>query len=310
VSGCAHVWAYAGRDGVTEAAKLAIGCEGPYWILCTACGARVLCRCGRPSMRSCEPCGLRNKSRVHRVATSGFTVGRGGLFVTVTAPSWVQHFLPNGEACRCTGGRCPDLASWNATSGVRFNRFMRDLRRLMFNDLQYFRAAETQRRGALHFHVLIRSDSECRTLFLEKTVLRRLAVKHGFGHEVDVQEIQPKHWGYVAKYASKAAGDRSDVPWRGLRWVGGHRFSDELDTGTGEVVRVRIGNTERRQVPSYRATYRTWTASRRFGDPMAYVRAAQGHWSAVVAALPCWDVPSGVSRAWSCVVVPLRPDSS
>jgi hypothetical protein len=310
VSGCLHAWGYGGRDGVSELAKIGVGCESPYWLRCSVCTERRLVRCGRPSMRACGPCGLRNKARVHRVASSGFSVGQDGLFVTMTAPSWVEHFLPNGDRCRCTGGNCPDLAHWNATAGERFNRLMQDLRRLMVNDLQYFKAAETQRRGALHFHVLIRSASDRRTLALDKGVLRSLAVKHGFGHEVDVQAVEPRHWGYVAKYASKAAGDRPDVPWRGKRWVGGHRFTDEVDKVSGEVVRVRVGNTERRQVESWRATYRTWSCSRRFGDTMAYVRAAQGHWSAVVAALPAWvELELGVPAGWVRVVVPSRPDT-
>ena len=313
VDGCVHAWGYAGRDGVTEDAKLAVGCESPYWLLCCGCRERRLVRCGRASMRMCEPCGLRNKARVHRVASSGFRLGEDGLFVTLTAPSWVEHFLPNGDPCRCTGGNCPDLASWNATAGKQFNRLLQDLRRYWGNNVQYFKAAEVQRRGALHYHVLIRSssfDGWVRTLAITVGELRRLALRHGFGHEVDVQAVQPKHWGYVAKYASKAAGDRSDVPWRGLRWVGGHRFEDVVDSSTGEVVRVRIGSTERRQVPSARATYRTWSASRDFGDAMAYVRAAQGHWSAVVSALPSWVRPGGAPAGWGAVLVPFRPDTS
>jgi hypothetical protein len=305
--GCVHSWGYSGRDGVTELAKIGVGCESPYWLRCSGCCERRLVRCGRPSMRACGPCGLRNKARVHRVASSGLHVGRAGLFVTVTAPSWVVHFLPNGDACRCTGGKCPDLASWNAGAGARFNRLMQDLRRLLGEDVQYFKAAEVQRRGALHFHVLLRGVGP---LVVGKATLRALALKHGFGHEVDVQPVEPRHWGYVAKYASKAAGDRSDVPWRGKRWVGGHRFEEHVNSYTGEVLTVRVGSAERRQVDSYRATYRTWSASRDWGDTMSYVRAAQGHWSAVVAALPAWDgLLDGVPRGWACVVVPSRVDS-
>ena len=71
---------------------------------------------------------------------------------------------------------------------------------------------------------------------------------------------------------------------------------------------VKIGTSERRQVAAYRATYRTWSCSRGWGDTMGYVRAAQGHWSAVLAALPRWDSLAGVPRSWAFVAVPLRAD--
>lgn len=339
---CAHSWGYGGKDNISPEAMMAVGCEGPYWLRCSACGSVRLVRCGRPSMRACGPCGLRNKSRVHRVASSGFHAGADGLFVTLTAPSWVEHFLPNGEACKCTGGDCPDLADWNASAGKKWNRLVQELRRSLGSrtheackawaecqggrrrlvggvhrpcgrleplEVVYFKAAEVQRRGALHFHVLLRGPSAGGRLVVEKSSFRRLAVKHGFGHEVDVQAVQPKHWGYVAKYASKAAGDRLDVPWRGLRWVGGHRYEEHVDSFTGEVVTVRVGTAERRQVPSCRATYRTWSASRRYGDSMGYVRAAQGHWSALTAALPCWSGrENGAPALWGRALLPLRPD--
>ena len=309
---CVHAWGFGGREGVSEAAKLAVDCECPYWLRCSLCGGMRLVRCGRPSVRSCGPCGDRNKSRVRRVAMSGYARGVDGLFVTLTAPSWVQHYLPNGDACNCTGGDCPDLASWNAGAGSRFNRLMQDLRRLLGEDVQYFKCAEVQRRGALHYHVLLRGDPDAcgrPALALSKVELRRLAVSHGFGHSVDVQAVEPRHWGYVAKYASKAAGDRLDVPWRGLRWVGGFRYIERVDTVSGECYVIRVGTKEREQVPSARATYRTWSASRRFGDSMAFVRAAQGHFSALLAALPAWDgLLGGVPASWGFVTVPARPD--
>lgn len=300
---CSHTWQYGGRDEVSEVAKMTVGCECPYWLVCSGCGSRRLVRCGRPSMRACGPCGLRNKARVHRVASSGLHVGRSGLFITLTAPSWVEHFMPNGDACRCTGGGCPDLASWNASAGKRWNRMVQELRRDI-GEVEFFKAAEVQRRGALHFHALVRGQGP---LVVSKVYLRRLAGKHGFGHEVDVQPVEPRHWGYVAKYASKAAGDRCDVPWRGKRWVGGHRYEQLTDYVTGEVTTLRIGTSERRQVEAYRATYRTWSCSREWGDTMAYVRAAQGHWAAVLEALPSWD-GLDVPRAWAFVVVPPRAD--
>ena len=167
-----------------------------------------------------------------------------------------------------------DLAEWNGSLGKRWNEFVKALRRhLMTDDLQYFKAVEPQRRFALHLHVLVRRDDG--PLSISKVELRKLAMHYGFGHEVDVQGLLPGHASYVAKYASKAADDRKDVPWRGLR-----RF-ERVDMTTGE---IRKGTAV-----AYRPTYRTWSASGRWGERMAEIRAAQGHHEAVMAALVPWS---------------------
>ena len=215
----------------------------------------------------------------------------------MTAPTWRPHFLPDGRACRCTGAgasRAPsrDLAEWNASAGKRFNRLVMALRREL-GDLAYFKAAEVQRRGALHFHLLIRIRAGQR---LPVGVLRSIAIRYGFGHSVDVQAIQAGHAAYVAKYASKAAGERDDVPWNG--WA----RTERVDRTTGE---VRKGH---RKV--YRASYRTWSASRDWGRLMRDVRAAQAHYEIVTAALPDWQrfavYPEGELVASS----PARPRGS
>jgi len=41
---------------------------------------------------------------------------------------------------------------------------------------------------------------------------------------------------------------------------------------------------------SRKPTYRTWVASRRYGDPMSVVRAAQAHHTDVLARMPRWAV--------------------
>lgn len=292
-----HDWGYGGRDHITDEAALAVGCEAPYWLRCNGCEARRLVRCGRASARRCAPCADRSRARVGLLAGSGLRMGREGLFVTLTAPSWVEHFLPNGERCRCTGGDCPDLAGWNASAGKRWNRFMQDLRRMLGMEVAYFKAAEVQRRGALHFHALIRPE-DGRVMVLRVAALRRLAIKHGFGHSVDVQAVRPEHAGYVAKYASKSAGDRPDVPWHGQRWQGG----DWVDKRTGE-----LHHRPRVRVPAYHATYRTWSCSRSWGDTMRAIRAAQAHYLRVLEALPSWADRESVPAGWAALAVPLVP---
>ena len=251
-----------------------VGCDQPYRIMCLLCAELRWARCGRASSRACGPCGGRSRARVGILAGSGMILGREGVFLTLTAPSWREHFLPNGDPCKCTGGGCADLAEWNGSLGKRWNEFVKALRRhLMTDDLQYFKAVEPQRRFALHLHVLVRRDDG--PLSISKVELRKLAMHYGFGHEVDVQGLLPGHASYVAKYASKAADDRKDVPWRGLR-----RF-ERVDMTTGE---IRKGTAV-----AYRPTYRTWSASGRWGERMAEIRAAQGHHEAVMAALVPWS---------------------
>ena len=283
---CVHSWRFVGRAWGEKLPD----CEQPNHLTCINCGEVRLAKCGRTSSRVCGPCGAAHRGRVGVVAGSGLRVGRDGLFLTLTAPSWREHFLPDGSACKCTGGGCVDLDAWNATAGARFNRLMQDLRRHWELPAQYFKAAEVQRRGALHFHLLVRAGLP---LALHKGVLRRLAIKHGFGHEVDVQAAQPSHAAYVAKYVSKASDERRDVPWRG------HARTERVDPVTGEL-------TKGRRV-TYAATYRTWSASREWGDTMAWVRAAQQHHVMLLDLLVPWGIGRSVFEGESDLC-PRRPN--
>jgi hypothetical protein len=184
------------------------------------------------------------------------------LLVTLTAPSDVdQHCSVHrkcdarqGEDCRscpCTPAGGVNLGKWNGECAARFNRFMQDLRRMLRLQVQYFKGAEVQQRGALHFHVLVRLPASigCK---VNRSALRALAMHHGFGHSIDVQAVDDhRAAGYVAKYVSKSCTERDEMPWVHRR--------------TGEVVRGH-------------GRYRVWTASRRWGVTMGEVRAAQAAW--------------------------------
>lgn len=187
------------------------------------------------------------------------------VLLTVTAPGEQEHLLRDGSLCPCTPVGGISVAEYNATASERFNRLMQALRRKYGEELQYARAAEVQDgkrrhdgqgRGALHFHVLLRLDHPRRLLQDFKPsdpycVLRQLVESHGFGHAVDLQEVPESVASYCAKYVSKSADDRQQMPW--------------LDRRTGEIVE---GN----------GRYRTWTASRKWGLTMQAVRAAQSAW--------------------------------
>jgi hypothetical protein len=182
--------------------------------------------------------------------------------LTLTAPGTRVHYLPNGEECACTPAGAEmigqALEEWNATLGHRWNRFCQDFRRLLGRQVQYFKATEVQSRGALHSHIPFRLDAGVRWQVSE---IRALAIKHGFGHEVDVRtDINEMGMWYVAKYVSKAAGLRLTVPWR------------KVDQETGEILSS--------------ATYKCWTASRSWGSTMRAVKAEQARWVQAVGSAP------------------------
>jgi hypothetical protein len=168
--------------------------------------------------------------------------------LTLTAPGRSEHSLPSGDICPCTPAGGVDLADWNASAAGRWNVLRGAIRRLS-PGLEYLRAVEVQKRGALHLHVIVWSP-----VALDRAYLRRLAIGNGFGHELDLAPIVPgsrKHAYYVAKYVTKACDSRDEVPWR----------SDVVDRATGEIQRLHTF-----------ASYRTWSASRGWGLTMREVR--------------------------------------
>jgi len=148
-----------------------------------------------------------------------------------------------------------DLATWNASIGKRWNWFVTDLRREPGVELEYFKATEVQRRGALHLHLAMRFRRPCR---VGTSRLRELAMRWGFGHEITLVEMRGEGgaW-YVTKHVSEAADERSMVPWTSTPTV---------NERTGEIT------------PGPRS-YRTWTASRGWGETMAAVKREQVRWA-------------------------------
>lgn len=242
VEGCDHQWRHAGRAPIHRHDE-AGGCERPGFLVCRSCGESRVIRCQSSSRAKCAPCSERYRCRVRRVAMTPMLTAGAFVFLTLTAPGSRLHRLPSGRVCPCTPPGGVDLATWNASLSVRWNRFVTDLRRTV-GQAEYFRAVEVQRRGALHLHVVLRWEGSPRPLDVAQ--VRRLAIRHGFGHEVDAQVVpeadRPRVAGYLSKYVSKAATDRESVPF-----AGGGRW-------------------------------RTWTASWRWGCTMASVREAQRAW--------------------------------
>jgi hypothetical protein len=259
-------------------------CERPL-VLEHESGRRWTQRCRATSEKDCRPCSATYRRRVRRVADSGRVLYPAAtlLLLTLTAPSDVDQHCMRHKRCDGRGDECsvcpctPEggvhLGNWNGECSARWNRFIEQLRRQTGLRLQYFRAAEVQQRGALHFHVLIRLP-ESRGGALSVAELRRLAMSFGFGHSVDLAVVEDhRAAGYVAKYVVKSCAARSSMPWV-------HRVTGEITNGYGR--------------------YRCWTSSRRWGTTMADVRAAQAAW---------WQEQAGGSPAEPVAAGLLDPSS-
>ena len=242
-----HRWSFDGRS-----AHALPGCDRPNQMRCGGCGAVSVVRC-RSSRSRCAPCSKRYQRNVSRIARSGLVLLPGReYFLTLTAPGEREHLLPSGAPCPCTSesNKLDDavsLAVWNGESVHRWNRLHQAIERHYGVKLSYFRATEVQDRGALHFHVIIRVESPCKIRVSE---VRKLAIRHNFGHAVDVRPVEDKRaaW-YVAKYVTKCSDERELVPY--------------LNRRTGELGPGR---------------WRTWTSSRSWGESMRSLRASQRDW--------------------------------
>lgn len=310
-----HTWAFIGPVDLRDSRVRSLACERPNLLRCRVpeCETELVVKCGTTRSAACEPCGLAHRARVGVVAGSGMRpryirrarmhVATDGIFVTLTAPGVRQHKIgKSSRYCTCTPPGGVDLAAWNGSAGKRWNEFCKAVRRAYGEDVEFFKGAEVQRRGALHFHAIFKRRGGG-VLAMTETSIRRLALTYGFGHSVDVQRFEPGHAAYVAKYVSKSANDRRRVPWSGTRLL-----SRRVETLDGRRVDVRV------PVDTGSPTYRTWSASRRFGEPMRLVRAAQAHFQATLSALPRWATAEGVDvtpEGFGPAVedlVPLRPD--
>ena len=179
--------------------------------------------------------------------------------LTLTAPGDRAHRLPSGVPCPCTPPGGVDLAAWNASHSRRWNHFRTTLRQDV-PEAQYFRGIEVQARGALHDHALVWSPVP-----LVASQLRKVALRAGFGHSLDLAPIEPgsrKCAYYVSKYVTKATDSRDLVPW----------LADVVDLRTGEVTQAVIAGR-----------YRTWSMSRDWGSTMAQVRAASSAYARLMA---------------------------
>lgn len=253
VQGCeTHSYEWAGKAAEGTPKK---NCQQPEWLRCRNCGAKQLTRCGTSQTKRCAPCGNTYRQRVRRIAQSGWLkLESGGFgFLTLTAPSEKGQHRHRGFVCPCTPAGGIHLATWNGRAVDRWNDFHRALEREVGQDVAYFKGVEVQGRGALHLHVIIRCE---RPLMIRTSRLRALAMRHGYGHEVDLRpNVDMRAGSYVSKYVSKSCDERRRAPYV-------HRVTGEVGNGR----------------------WRAWTASRDWGMTMGRLKASQAAWAAIAAA--------------------------
>ncbi|MDI2128743.1 replication initiation protein [Yinghuangia seranimata] len=163
-----------------------------------AAGA-LMVRCNNRRATRCPACAETYRQDTYHLITAGLAGGKGvpaevtahpRVFATLTAPSFGPvHNRPDSGRCRC-GIRhddgAPELGTpldpdtydypgavlWNAHAGALWARFTIELRRALAASLgltqrggagvirlSYAKVAEYQRRGAVHFHAVIRLDA-------------------------------------------------------------------------------------------------------------------------------------------------------
>lgn len=237
-----------------------VDCDRPLLVVCRdGCQVSTTMRCGNHRASKCGPCSESYRRRVTRVVAEGLVARRphaGGrtYLLTLTAPPEDAHeaWVPGWDrrtarpVCECHEAAVGGLGLWNAGASSRWNVLRGALRRLA-PGLEFFRAVEVQKRGALHLHIPLWSPVP-----LVVHEVQRLAVRAGFGCVIDLAEVtDPERAArYVAKYVTKATDGRDEAPW------------DEVNEVTGEVR------------PLAEAPYRTWSSSRGWGMTMKVVREA------------------------------------
>lgn len=108
--------------------------------------------------------------------------------------------------CLTPPGHVEDFAQWNATAPARWSAFQTELRRAFPGlELEFWKVAEYQRRGLIHFHGLIVGIR-----WVDLDWLKDLAQRHGFGPRLEFHAPRGSRRalvGYFTKYLLKGVTD-------------------------------------------------------------------------------------------------------
>ena len=249
---------------------------------CRCCGAFLHVRCNSARASKCGPCAERKRKDVARIGRSGAADSPTGLFfVTLTAPGadvlpWDRDRCTHEEGVACSGAllgcvvEAEAAARWNGSAPQRWSWFVLYLRREI-GKLEFFKTWETQERGLLHLHAMVRVSAPITRRRMRST-MQTCGIQWGFGRQLDVQSIDgadgreiARKAGYCAKYASKSSDDPA-ASWR-------------VDRETGEC-RIIAGG------------YRAWSCSRRWGLTMKALKAARVAYAVGNATAPAGAPPA------------------
>jgi hypothetical protein len=241
---------------------------------------QLLIRCRNRRATRCAACAEVYRRDTFHLVTAGLAGGKGigpavathpRVFATFTAPSFGPvHNRPGGERCRCGATHPEDdpalgtpldpdrydyraAVLWNAHAGALWARFTTYLRQQLAAraglgrsalrrsaKVSYAKVAEYQRRGAVHFHAVIRLDgpdgaedtpptwattdlltdairSAARLAEVPGPLLDGRAYAFRFGVQLDIRPVRSADFtggteltsravaAYIAKYATKGA---------------------------------------------------------------------------------------------------------
>lgn len=258
-----------------ETLAISLPCQRPVLVRNTATQDQISVRCGNRRRSACPPCAALYRGDVSALLRQGaLDQGTGRfLWLTITAPSFGSvHSIPNagsrwtqtkGHQCRCgTAHNAEDeylrgvpldpssydydgQVRWNQQAPRLFSRTMDALSGCLGERLQYFKVAEFQYRGCVHFHVIARIADEAAVEYqLDRSgrkraseleaVIRAAGIHPGgdrrsaqlsWGNQVIAEVIEVRHkenktarrlLGYVAKILSYEVKDL-DVDAKGPR---------------------------------------------------------------------------------------------
>ncbi len=269
-----HVYRHRGR-----AESERDDCHRPNLLRCVWCSSELVVRCGATRASRCEPCSTSHRKDVAYIGRSGVSDSPTGFFfVTLTAPGkdllpWDPDVCSHDRAVACSGDlgcrvNLFDAAAWNYRMTQNWSWFVTYLRRELKRyglTLEFFKAIETQERGVLHIHAMVRVEGGVISRRRLREMVATCAREWDFGRQVDVQHVQPgdgremaRKAGYCASYISKSAD--SPAPC--------FIFEEGIDLSTGEGVAVH----------SWKG-YRPWSASHGFGDTMKAIKHRRRNWA-------------------------------
>lgn len=272
-------------------------CIDPNVLSCQGCATSMAVPCGATREDRCEGCGKRHNRRLKRLIGSGFADKPTGLFFgTGTAPGsdvlpWDESVCNHSADLACSGKLGCKVervaaAMWNGAAPQVWSWLMTEIRRLLPGvDVQFWKCWETQDRGMLHMHAIIRANgvsaarmakvwSEAldtaysvngyRFVWGKQRTLDAIGSKNSVSDIIDSFGMSPDEALEVLEVEDEA--ERLKFLRYGAKYCtkGGRRAST-VNRRTGEIRDDGAG-------------YRTWSASSRWGATMKQIRAAQRAW--------------------------------